>query len=448
MTSARKTPSIPTLVAASSIGTAIEWYDYYIFGTAAALVFGTVFFPHYSAVAGTLASFATYAVGFVARPIGAAVVGHYGDRLGRKSMLVLTLLVTGGSTFLIGVVPTYAKIGLAAPLLLVLLRLIQGFAVGGEWGGAVLISSEHASPRRRAFYGSFAQFGVPLGVLTSNLAFLIVSRLNDDSFTSWGWRIPFLLSAVLVAVGFVVRRKVDDGREFTELKESEKVSKLPFADLVKRQPRNLVFGGLAAIAPPLVGYTVMIYMLTYGTAVVGYNRTTLLTLILLSTGVWILAIVGCAMLSDRYDAKAVYVAGVITAIVWPFPMFALVNSGNTGAACLAFMVAAIVQGIMAGAQGGLFTEIFHPEVRYSAISVAYQFGGMVGGAVTPLLATALYDNYHSSTPIVIYMIIGGFVSLVGVLGLKRIAPTRAAAAVPGPRGEAATVVAGKRAIRD
>ena len=187
-------PSRRTIFAASFIGTSIEWYDYYIFGTAAALVFGTLFFPQFSSVAGTLAAFGTFAVGFIARPLGAAVIGHYGDRIGRKAMLVLTLLLTGGATALIGLLPTYAAIGVAAPLLLVLLRLLQGFGVGGEWGGAVLIATEHASPRRRAVYGSFAQFGVPIGVLTSNLAFLAVAGLSDEAFLSWGWRIPFLLS--------------------------------------------------------------------------------------------------------------------------------------------------------------------------------------------------------------------------------------------------------------
>ena len=207
-------PSKKSIFAASFIGTSIEWYDYYIFGTAAALVFGSLFYPSFSPVAGTLAAFATFAVGFVARPLGAAVIGHFGDRIGRKSMLVLTLLLTGGATFLIGVLPTFAAIGIGAPILLVLLRLVQGFGVGGEWGGAVLIATEHASSRRRALYGSFAQFGVPVGVLTSNLAFLAVSGLSDEEFLSWGWRIPFLLSIALVVVGFIVRSRLTDAPEF------------------------------------------------------------------------------------------------------------------------------------------------------------------------------------------------------------------------------------------
>jgi MFS family permease len=231
----RTAPSKRGIFAASFIGTAIEWYDYYIFGTAAALVFGSLFFPQFSPVAGTLAAFATFAVGFIARPLGAAVIGHFGDRIGRKSMLVLTLLMTGGATFAIGVLPTFAAIGIAAPILLVLLRLVQGFGVGGEWGGAVLIATEHAAPRRRALYGSFAQFGVPVGVLTSNLAFLAVSGMSTEDFLAYGWRIPFLLSLALVIVGFVVRSRLQDAPEFEEMKEKRALSKVPIAVLFRRQ---------------------------------------------------------------------------------------------------------------------------------------------------------------------------------------------------------------------
>jgi MFS family permease len=255
-------PSRRSIFAASFIGTSIEWYDYYIFGTAAALVFGTLFFPQFSSVAGTLAAFGTFAVGFIARPLGAAVIGHYGDRIGRKAMLVLTLLLTGGATALIGLLPTYAAIGVAAPLLLVLLRLLQGFGVGGEWGGAVLIATEHASPRRRAVYGSFAQFGVPIGVLTSNLAFLAVAGLSDEAFLSWGWRIPFLLSVVLVVVGFVVRSRLQDAPEFEQVKAKRETSTVPFTELLRRHPRVLALASLASIAPPAVGYTVIVYMLS------------------------------------------------------------------------------------------------------------------------------------------------------------------------------------------
>ncbi len=411
-------PSRGGIFAASFVGTSIEWYDYYIFGTAAALVFGTLFFPQFSSVAGTLAAFGTFAVGFVARPLGAAVIGHYGDRIGRKAMLVLTLLLTGGATALIGLLPTYAAIGVAAPLLLVLLRLLQGFGVGGEWGGAVLIATEHASPRRRALYGSFAQFGVPIGVLTSNLAFLAVAGLSDEAFLSWGWRIPFLLSVVLVVVGFVVRSRLQEAPEFEQVKRRRETSTVPVAELVRRHPRVLALASLASIAPPAVGYTVIVYMLSYGTTVLDYERTTLLTLIMLSTVVWVATIVAAAVLSDRYGSRPVFVIGAITAVLWPVPMFALVNTGSPGLAGLAFAVAAVVQGIMAGAQGGLFSEIFPVRVRYSGISIAYQVGGMVGGAVTPIVATALFGATGSSTPIALYVTALSALSLLAVFGLR------------------------------
>jgi MFS family permease len=414
----RTGPSKKRIFAASFIGTSIEWYDYYIFGTAAALVFGSLFFPKFSSVAGTLAAFATFAVGFVARPLGAAVIGHFGDKIGRKSMLVLTLLLTGGSTFAIGVLPTYAAIGIGAPLLLVALRLIQGFGVGGEWGGAILIATEHATPRRRAVYGSFAQFGVPVGVLTSNLAFLAVSGMSDAEFLDYGWRIPFLISIVLVVVGFLVRSRLQDAPEFAQVKERNAVSKVPVAELFRRQPRTLFFASLASIAAPAMGYTVIVYMLTYGTKVLGYSRTTLLTLILFSTVVWIGTIVVSAVASDRFGAKPVYAVGAVTAVVWPIPMFLLVDTKNTALALVAFVVAALVQGLMAGAQGGLFTEIFDVKVRYSGISIAYQLGGMIGGAVTPIAATALFDAYKSSMAVAVYVAALSALSLVGVLGLR------------------------------
>ncbi|MEJ2860745.1 MFS transporter [Actinomycetospora flava] len=411
-------PSRRSIFTASFVGTSIEWYDYYIFGTAAALVFGSLFFPQFSSVAGTLAAFGTFAVGFIARPLGAAVIGHYGDRLGRKAMLVLTLLLTGGATALIGLLPTYAAIGIGAPLLLVLLRLLQGFGVGGEWGGAVLIATEHATSRRRAVYGSFAQFGVPIGVLTSNLAFLAVAGLPDEAFRSWGWRIPFLLSVVLVVVGFVVRSRLQDAPEFERVKQSRETSTVPVAELVRRHPRTLVLASLASIAPPAIGYTVIVYMLSYGTTVLDYERTTLLTLIMLSTVVWVATIVGAAVLSDRYGSRPVYVIGALTAVIWPLPMFALVNTGSAALAGLAFAVAAVVQGIMAGAQGGLFSEIFPVRVRYSGISIAYQIGGMVGGAVTPIVATALFGATGSSTPIALYVAALSLLTLLAVFGLR------------------------------
>jgi MFS family permease len=418
VTAPAASPSRRSIFVASFIGTSIEWYDYYIFGTAAALVFGQLFYPSFSPAAGTLAAFATFAVGFIARPLGAAVIGHYGDRLGRKSMLVLTLVLTGSATFLIGVLPTFESIGIAAPILLVLLRLAQGFGVGGEWGGAVLIATEHAPPGKRAVYGSFAQFGVPVGVLTSNLAFLAVSPLSDEDFMSWGWRLPFLASIVLVVVGIVVRRRLQDAPEFERLKKEQTVSKVPVAELIRTAPMKLLLASLAAIAPPAIGYSVIVYMLNYGTQVVGFARPLLLTLILLSTVVWIATIVASALLADRYGAKPIYVIGTVTAVVWPLPMFALVDTANAGLAFIAFCVAAIVQGLIVGAQGRLFTEIFEVRVRYSGASIAYQIGGMIGGAITPIAATWLFAEYGSSTAIALYLTGICLLSLLGILALR------------------------------
>jgi MFS family permease len=427
VTAPATTPSRRSIFVASFIGTSIEWYDYYIFGTAAALVFGQLFYPDFSPAAGTLAAFATFAVGFIARPLGAAVIGHFGDRLGRKSMLVLTLLLTGGATFLIGVLPTFESIGLAAPLLLVILRLAQGFGVGGEWGGAVLIATEHAPPTRRAIYGSFAQFGVPVGVLTSNIAFLAVSPLADEDFMAWGWRLPFLASIVLVVVGIIVRRRLQDAPEFQRLKQERSLAKVPVADLFRTEPLKVVLASLAAIGPPAIGYSVIVYMLTYGTQVVGFPRPLLLTLILLSTLVWIATIVVSAVLADRYGAKPIYVIGTITAVVWPLPMFALVDTGNAGLAFIAFCVAAIVQGLIVGAQGRLFTEIFDVRVRYSGASITYQIGGMIGGAVTPIAATALFAAYGSSTAVALYLTGICLLSLIGILALRAAHPARSEA---------------------
>ncbi|MFC7404524.1 MFS transporter [Georgenia alba] len=414
------------LFTASLVGTSIEWYDYYIFGSAAALVFGSIYYsPEASPLAAQLAAYATFAVGFVARPLGAAVFGHLGDRFGRKATLVATLLLTGGSTFLVGLLPTYAAIGLTAPIVLLLLRLLQGFGVGGEWGGAVLIATEHASPRRRAIYGSFAQFGVPIGVLTSNLAFLAVGGLGEEDFMSWGWRIPFLLSILLVGVGFFVRTRLEDAPEFKKLREKRQVHRAPFAELVRRQPRNLILGSLAAIAPPAVGYTVMVYMLDYGTSVVGFERTTLQWLILTSAFVWMAAIALAAVAADRFGAKKVYAIGAVTAVLWPYPLFPMVNTESAGLAFTAFAVAAVVQGIMAGAQGGLFTEIFDVDVRYSGISIAYQLGGMVGGALTPIVLSTLWGTYQSATPLALWVAGLSLVSLITVFGLRT--PERASA---------------------
>jgi MFS family permease len=427
MTGPADRPSTKVIFTASLVGTSIEWYDYYIFGTASALAFGAVFFPQFSAVAGALAAFATFAVGFIVRPFAAAIIGHFGDRIGRKTLLVLTLVLTGGATALIGVLPTYAAIGVGAPILLVTLRIIQGFGVGGEWGGAILIATEHASPKRRSLYGSFAQYGVPIGVLTSNLVFLAISGLPDEDFLAYGWRIPFLISIVLVVIGLVTRVKLSDAPEFRRIKENGQVARMPFLELVRSHPRALILAGIASIAPPAIGYTVIVYLLPYGTKTVGFARPTLLTLILISTVLWIATIAVAALASDRFGGKRVYVCGAVVAVIWPLPMFMLIDTGQVFPALVAVLIAAVPQGIMAGAQGGLFTALFPVRMRYTGISLAYQFGGIVGGALNPLIATALQAS-GGSTAVALYLSALCVASLVAALLLP--APYEESASVP------------------
>jgi MFS family permease len=411
-------PSRRSIFAASFIGTSIEWYDYYIFGTAAALVFGTLFFPQFSSVAGTLAAFGTFAVGFIARPLGAAVIGHYGDRIGRKAMLVLTLLLTGGATALIGLLPTYAAIGVGAPLLLVLLRLLQGFGVGGEWGGAVLIATEHASPRRRAVYGSFAQFGVPIGVLTSNLAFPRRGRPARRVVRVLGLAHP-VPAVDRARRGRLRRAQPPAGRAGVRAGQGEAGDEHGAVHRAPAPPPP----GAGAGEPRLdrtAGHRLHRDRLH---AQLRHHRAGLRAHHPAHADH---ALDGRMGGDDRRRGPAVRPLRLAPRVRHrrpdggdlAGPDVRAGNTGSAGLAGLAFAVAAVVQGIMAGAQGGLFSEIFPVRVRYSGISIAYQVGGMVGGAITPLVATALFGATGSSTPIALYVTALSLLSLVAVFGLR------------------------------
>jgi metabolite-proton symporter len=408
-------------VAVSSLlGTTIEWYDYFIYGAAAALVFAPQFFPTASPLAGTLASFATFAVGFIARPIGGLVFGHFGDRVGRKSMLVLSMLLMGGGTVLIGLLPNYDTIGVAAPVLLVLLRIVQGFGVGGEWGGAVLMAIEHAPRQRRTLYGSIAQMGLPLGIVVSNLAFLILLAVSSpQSFAAWGWRIPFLLSAVLIVVGFAVRMQITESPAFEQVKARGEVVRTPLVRLVTEHVRPLAVASLASIAAPALGYLVLVYVLSYGTTVLGVPRTTMLWLIVGGGVVWFLMIWLAAMAAERFGGRAVFLFGAALSTAWAFPFFALLDTADTGAIFVAIAVAATAVAFMAGPQAALVAGMFPPPVRYSGASSAYQLGSVLGGALAPLIATALYASSGTSVPIAVYMAVLGAVSIGAILLVPR-----------------------------
>ena len=383
-------PSIRLVALASLVGTAIEWYDFYLYGTAAALIFNRLYFPTFDPLTGTLAAFGTYAAGFLARPIGGIIVGHYGDRVGRKSMLVLTLVIMGVATFGIGLLPTYAQIGPWAAVGLVTLRLAQGFGVGGEWGGAVLMAVEHAPPGSRGFYGSWPQMGVPAGLLLSSLAFVLLSRLPEDQFLSWGWRLPFLLSIVLVGVGLVIRLRILETPAFLKVKESGAESRLPIVDLLRTHRREVLLAIGARLVENGAFYIYSVFLLVYGTQKVGLDRQTLLTGILLGAVCLLAAVPVCGWLSDRLGRRPVYLFGACFTAVWAYPLFRLVDTGSTPLVWLAVVVALVFgHAPMYGPQAAFFAELFGSRVRYSGASLGSQLASVLAGGLSPFIATAL-----------------------------------------------------------
>lgn len=406
------------VAAASFIGTTVEWYDYFIYGSAAALVFAPQFFPTADPLTGTLAAFATFAVGFVARPIGGIVMGHFGDTVGRKSMLVISMMMMGLATVCIGLLPNYASIGIAAPILLVVLRFVQGLGVGGEWGGAVLMAVEYAPKKKRALYGAFPQMGLPAGIVAANLVFLLVSAsVAPEAFAAWGWRIPFLISAVLIVVGLILRLKIDESPAFAAAQKSRTTTTRPLAEIVRQHRRSLVLACAASIAAPALGYLVLVYMLSYGVQVLELSRNTMLWLIIGGSVIWLVTIAGAAVLADRIGRKPVFLAGAALVTVWAWPFFLLVDSARPELILLAFAVGTAGIAGMAGPQATLVAALFPTAVRYSGASLAYQVGSILGGALAPLIATALYASYGSSTPIAVYMAGLGLISFVALLFL-------------------------------
>jgi metabolite-proton symporter len=376
---------------ASFIGTTIEWYDFFLYGTAAALVFGELFFPKAEPAVGTLAAFGTYAVGFAARPLGGVVFGHFGDRVGRKTMLVLALMIMGTATFLIGCLPTFDSIGILAPVLLVALRFMQGIGVGGEWGGAVLMSVEHAPKGRRGFFGSWPQMGVPAGLALSTGVFAIVRGLtSEDTFMAWAWRVPFLLSIVLVVVGLVIRMKLAESPLFEKVQESDTVSRKPIVDVVKEQPRDVLTAMGMRMAENGIFYIYTVFFLAYGEKTLELSEETMLI------GVVIVAIIGLftipfyGRLSDRVGRKPLYMAGAIVSLVMCFPAFLMADTKSAILIWLAMVIGVNVgHDLMYGPQGAYFAELFGTRHRYSGASLGYQLASVFAGGFAPLIAAAL-----------------------------------------------------------
>ncbi|WP_432162988.1 MFS transporter [Streptomyces tendae] len=412
--------NLKRIVAASLIGTTIEWYDFFLYGSAAALVFNELFFPDSDPLVGTLLSFLTYAVGFAARPVGALVFGHYGDRLGRKKLLVLSLLMMGGATFAIGLLPTHATVGTAAPVLLTVLRLVQGFALGGEWGGAVLLVSEHGDARRRGFWASWPQTGAPAGqLLATGVLSLLTAVLSDAAFNSWGWRIPFLLSGVLVMVGLWIRLSVDESPVFKQaLAQAEsrkaKAEPLPLVAVVRYHWRDVLIAMGARMAENISYYVITAFILVYATSAADVSKQTALNAVLIASAVHFAVIPAWGALSDRIGRRPVYLLGAAGVGLWMFPFFMLIDSGDFGSLLLAVTVGLVLHGAMYAPQAAFFSEMFATRMRYSGASIGAQFASVAAGAPAPLIATALLSEYDSSTPISLYVIASVVLTLFAV----------------------------------
>ncbi|WP_196775325.1 MFS transporter [Rhodococcus opacus] len=400
-------------------GTALEYYDFFIYGTAAALVFGKLFFPSYSPLAGTLASFGTFAVGFIARPVGSIIFGHLGDRVGRRATLIYALSLMGAATVLIGCLPTYEQVGWAAPLLLVFLRIIQGISIGGEWGGAALMLVEHAPPHRRGLYGSVVYMGAPGGLLLATLAVSISDNVAGDAFLSWGWRVPFLFSGVLFVISLFIRLGLEETPVFTALEKEQQTQRAPFRKLFATQWRDILLAGGVVFPGAVLFYIVSTYAIAYGTGdAVGMSRNDLLDALLAASVVYFVAIPIFGYLSDVVSRKAVLVFGGVMAIPGSFLLFVAVNTGSALATFggMVFTLA-VVHAALVAPQAALFSSRFDPRVRFSGVAFSQAFAASIAGGTAPILATLFYAWTGSSWLICLWLSLGAIVGIFSTVAL-------------------------------
>ncbi|MDX6241645.1 MAG: hypothetical protein QOG10_6469 [Kribbellaceae bacterium] len=408
--------SVRRVIVASLIGTSLEWYDFLIYGTSAALVFNKLFFPSFEPLMGTLLAFATYAVGFVARPVGGVVFGHYGDKLGRKNVLVVTLLLMGSATFAIGVMPTHATIGVWAPILLVTLRFLQGLGLGGEWGGAVLMTLESGDPNRRGLNASWPQVGVPIGLLLANGALSLTEALTSRAaFESWGWRVPFLLSGVLVFVGLWIRLTIAESPLFREVEASGSRSRAPIVDVLRLYPKRVLLALGARVGVDVAFYSFVLFITTYVATYLKLPRSYALNAVLIAAACQIFLIPWFGALSDRFGRRPVYLFGALGAAVWIFVFFAMLDTGNFALIVLATVVALFFHAAMYGPQASFIAEMFPTKVRYSGASMGYQLAGILGGALAPIISVALLDRYDTSLVVSLYVVAALAVTTVCVV---------------------------------
>ena len=405
---------------ASLIGSSIEWFDYFLYGTVAALVFNQLFFPAEDPAVGTMLAFASFALSFFIRPFGGIIFSHIGDRIGRKKTLVLTLGLMGGATVLMGLLPTYQAIGIAAPILMVLLRLVQGLGIGGEWGGAMLLAVEYAPKERRGFFGSVPQMGVTIGMLLASLALTVMSMLPDDVFLSWGWRVPFVLSAVLVFVGLWIRKGIDETPSFKKNQEAGNVVAVPLLETLKHHKREVLIAVGAKFVETAPFYIMSTFIVYYATKELGFSRTQALNAVTVATVVTTLLIPLMGALSDRIGRKTVYIAGVLMMMAYAFPYFWLLQTRSFSMLILATVIGlGVIWAPTTAVLGTMFSEIFKSNVRYTGITLGYQIGAALAGGTAPLVATFLLAKFdHSYVPIALYIIFTGLVSLVAIAAVS------------------------------
>jgi len=405
--------SLKRIVIASVAGNAMEWYDFFVYSTAAALVFGQLFFPpNADPLVGTLGAFAAFAIGFVARPLGGIVFGHIGDRYGRRASLVWTLLIMGVATFGIGLLPGYAEVGLWAPAALVALRLLQGIASGGEWGGGVLMISESAPPEKRGYYAAWSQLGVGGGFVLSSAAFLAVEALPRDQFLAWGWRLPFLASILIFAIGVYIRRYLPESRDFATAEQAGKTSHMPVLEAIRRHPKEILMAMGLRVAENGGAYISLAFSLVYG-KFAGIPSSTMLTGVMLAMVVEMGAMLAWGRLSDRIGRKPVYMIGALSLVAVAFPFFWLLDTHSTPLIWLALVVGtAVCHGAMIGTLPALVGELFSTEVRYSGVALGHEVASIFAGGLSPLIATALLSHYHASWPVSLFLVALGVITVV------------------------------------
>lgn len=406
-------------VLAGAIGTAIEWYDFFLYSTITGLVFAKLYFPRADPLVGTLEAFGVYAVGFLARPIGAAIFGHYGDRLGRKAALIATLLLMGIATFLVALVPGYDRIGIWGAVLLTFLRFVQGIGVGGEWGGSVLLSMEWArSNQHRGFIASWPQFGVPAGLFLANLAVLAVSAVSGDQFLTWGWRVPFLFSIVLIAVGLYIRLGILETPVFVKLASERRIERAPVLAVIRSHPREIILTALCRMAEQAPFYLFTAFVFAYGTGVLQLKRDFLLSSVLAGATLSFVSIPLFGHLSDRFGRKRVYMLGAALTGLYGFAYFALLDTRVTALVAVAIVLSLVPHDMMYGPQAALIAESFPGRLRYSGASLGYQLSSLIAGGPAPLIASSLVSRYRSATPIAIFIFACAVISLVATAMLK------------------------------